>query len=865
MHEFRGSREESQARGSGAGGALIPAAYLLSGFCALIYENVWIHDFSLVFGSTVHALAVVVAVFLGGLAMGSRLFARLSIRTLRPVRLYGWLEIGIGLYALVVPALVSASDALYARLPAVTSVLGAASLPALTLARIGVAAAVLLLPTVLMGGTLPILVRHMVTHLDRSARGPGLLYGVNAVGAALGSFAAGYLLLEHLGVAGTNGVAAGLNIGIGIVALLLSARTPPVPAAAQQVRSNRSTQTASSTVALATICFALSGFVSMAYQVIFLRHLTFFLQDTIHLYSGIITVFVSGIGIGSLAGARLPWLERSPVAAFGWLQAGIGVTTIGALFAPVLVVQPLVGLRDMGGFPVLLVMAALLGMPTLMMGAIFPAVARIVIREAALAGESVGRAYAWNTAGSIAGTLTAGFILFPWLGLQTALVLLFALNMMVAATLLRTHAGNWRRAAVLPLALLVSFPLGTALLPGIRLPRALLERLMGPGGRIVDVREGITGTTWVVRSGEDDVSLLENGVVIGRRGRGSWVVAGFVPLLIAEDIPRRVLALAFGAGLSTLPARLFDEVEQLDLVDISRDNMEAALAHIPENRDLSADPRVRLLVDDAYSYLKRTPERYQHIFVEPTPPMFSFRNASLYSREFYALARDHLPEEGTFAQVLPLRQLSPHEIWSIMRTFAAVFPHRLLWWNHLDAVMVGCASPFHLDADRIARRINRPAVQAALKHYSPVGQYEFHGQFLAGLLLDSADFAAMAARGNIYTDDRLGLKFSTGMETGFAGIDTLHTSLTPWPQLQRTFPGLVQPDLPGPELATRREELMVLCYRSDPQRFTAAYLRYVELYSRRKKEDLDILIRYLDERGLQAEAARIREQKRQIR
>ncbi|MCZ6833909.1 MAG: fused MFS/spermidine synthase, partial [Acidobacteria bacterium] len=592
--------DKFEARGSGALGALIPAAYLLSGFCALIYETVWIHQFSLVFGSTVHALAVVVAVFLGGLALGSRLFARVSVRIARPVRLYGWLEIGIGAYALVVPALVNASDSLYARLPAVTGADGVASLPALTLARIGVATAVLLLPTVLMGGTLPILVRHMVTHLDQSARGPGLLYGVNAVGAALGSFTAGYLLLEHLGVARTNGLAAGLNIGIGIVALLISARTPPVTAAARKDRASGRTGATPRTLTLVIICFTLSGFVSMAYQVIWLRHLTFFLQDTIHLYSGIITIFVLGIGVGSLAGARLPWLERRPVAAFGWLQAGIGVTTLGALYAPVLVVQPMGGLWEMGGAPVLLVVAALLGLPTLMMGAIFPAVARTVTREVAWAGESVGRAYAWNTAGSIAGTLTAGFILFPWLGLQTTLVLLFGLNMVAAAALLRSDAGAWRRAAALPLALLVIFPLATALLPGIRLPRALLERLIGSGGNIVAVREGITGTTWVVHSGEDDVSLLENGVVIGRRGRGTWVIAGFVPLLIAEEVPRRVLALAFGAGLSTLPARLFDEVEQLDLVDISRDNVEAALAHIPENRDLPLDPRVRLLVDDAY-------------------------------------------------------------------------------------------------------------------------------------------------------------------------------------------------------------------------------------------------------------------------
>ncbi len=847
---------------------LLAGAYLLSGLCSLAYQAVWIHRFSRLFGSTVLAASAVVAVFFGGLALGSRLLGHVSPRLGRPVRAYGLLEIGIALWAAAFPLLASGAEAIYSALWS----RAAGSPAALTLLRVLLAAAVLLPPTVLRGGTLPVLLRPFVPRLDAAGRGAGHLYGVNALGAAAGSLLAGLVLIRHLGALGANLAVAALNLVIGLAALAVARRLEGGAAAKAAERTPASPDAITSArgapggtpagpgdramipgASLVLACFTVSGFVSMAFEIIWLRHLTFFFQDTIELYTGIIAIFILGLAGGSLLAARAASRTSRPAALLGALLAGIALTALVSLHAPVPHRAALFAWGGRGPLHLLAALAGLLLVPTLLMGATFPVVSRLVTPSARQVGDHVGRAYALNTAGGIAGLLAAGFLLFDYLGMQHTLYLLAGCSAAAAVALL---APRQRVAGALVMALALAYPLLVETGTLGRLPHRLLVQTE-PGSELLAVREGATGTTWATRSAAGGIRVMQNNVVIARQEGGFAVLQGFVPMLIAPEIPRRVLGLAFGAGLSSYAPRLFPEVREMEFVDISPENVEVALRLLPENRGLAGDPRARIVIDDATSLVRRAPGAYDLVYAEPTPPMFSFRNAVLYTREFYAGVRDRLAPGGLFAQVLPAAQLSPDETAGVMSTFASVFPHCLLWWNHTDMIMIGAHGPFAIDLRQVQARLARPAVRQALEQHAAAASIRQLDHFLAGLLLWDDAFRAVAAGGDIYTEDRLGLQYASGRHLGPANLDRIQQNLTPWDALIPHLAGRAGAGLDPGELTARRQRYVTLSYTPYPARYGEVALDYIQEHSTSPRQDLTDLHAYLTRHGLHAQAARV--------
>jgi len=871
---------------------LLSAAYFLSGLCALIYETVWIYRFSRIFGSTAFAMSFVVAVFFAGLAAGSHILGKKVSRSPNPLRLYAFLELAIGGYALVLPLLILAAERIYAG--SYASIAG--SFAGLTAARAVLAFAVLFPPTLLMGGTLPVLVTCFVDRMPKLGSRAGLVYGMNALGAALGSFLSGYALLELLGVAWTNAAAATLNLAIGCLAWALSRRIvpqaapPPNPLPQRGGGRGRAEPTTggpspepppavgrgqgeghgtdSATVPLVLACFAVSGFVSMSYEVFWLRYLTLYLHETIYLYTGIIAVFVLGIGLGSLIGGYLVAWVRRQIALLGLLQALIGLLSILAVYLPLHYFQPIynAGLESAG--KVLLILLALLTLPAALMGATFPVVTKIIVANLGEVGSQVGRAYALNTLGGILGLLCSGFVLHHYFGLQVSLYILFGLDLLLAAALLTAEAALSTRYSVLgALRYIGALPLvaGLAALVlivqynNLRLPQAVIRKPLKPYEKVLEVREGVVGITWAT-TGKDpqEVHLWENGCRIGRGGRSTFLAEGYIPMLLAPRIPRDVLGLAFGAGLSYRGARLFPEVRRLDFVDISLENIAVALRHFPENAGLSEDPRARFIVDDAYSFVKYNPGAYDLILMEPTPPRFSYQTASLYTREFYEFARQRLANGGCFCQVLPLKDLSAEETACVMHTFSAVFEHCLLWRNGWDCLMLGQVQAFHLDVQVIAERLNRPVIQESLRECAPtIDKFYLLDNFLSGLLLADEDFRQAASGGTTYTDDRPGLRFATGRNVTTGNIRAIHAHLSPWPQLRQLFgedPGFKEKE---PLLTMKREYFMALLYKHKPREFYDVFLRYVKQYSQNKDFDLNVLRIYLLTRDMNNEAGEL--------
>ena len=321
--------------------------FFLSGFAGLVYEVAWIRRASLVFGSTTWALSTVLAVFFGGLALGSWLFGRWGQRMERPIRMYGRLEIGLALLALLSLKAFELIDGLYGaayRGAAQVSV-DAVGLPwltaggQLTLVQVGLVAMVLLLPTFLMGGTLPLFCRQFVREDGRFIRNLGFLYGVNTLGAVLGTLAAGFLLIPKIGVSGAVSVAAGVNILIGVIAYSL--RFDPLKPAVKPESAKGAQPTLITTAAARFVVptlFFTTGLVVVGAEIFWSRFLSLVIRDSVTTYTITLAVVLTGIVLGSLLvgllekGGRRKRLSLPLL--FGVFQLAAALAVIGLMFLP---------------------------------------------------------------------------------------------------------------------------------------------------------------------------------------------------------------------------------------------------------------------------------------------------------------------------------------------------------------------------------------------------------------------------------------------------------------------------------------------------------------------------------------------------
>jgi len=331
---------------------------------------------------------------------------------------------------------------------------------------------------------------------------------------------------------------------------------------------------------------------------------------------------------------------------------------------------------------------------------------------------------------------------------------------------------------------------------------------------ILEIKEGITGTSWATKSKTDDiVKLTENRVIFSKTNSASFVIQGFIPQLLVAQIPDKVLGLCFGGGLSYYSGRQFPEIKQFDFVDISKKNMDLALDYFPQNRGLKDDQRANFIVDDVYSFLKYTIKKYNLIIMDPNPPVLSYRCASLYTKEFYELAQKRLNNKGFFTQVLPLKHMSDMETVNVMKTFSSVFENCLMWWNGFEPVMIGSNQVFKFDTQEINRRIKRPQINKLLKKYSKEADYTRLSHFLSGLLLITEDFKKIAATGTIYTNDLNRLELSSFNNINVNNIIRIHENLTHWSEAEKIFYGISNLEKYAPQLSARREYLMKVLYK----------------------------------------------------
>ena len=768
---------------------VIGLCVLLSGAAGLVYEIVWMRLLGLLFGHTVLAVSTVLVAFMAGLAGGAWALGRWADRARRPLAVYALLELGIALTAAAVPAVLGGLEIAYVSW---THRLGLSGTP-LGLAQFLLAAVALLPATTLMGGTLPVVARAFGARPGEPGRTVGHLYALNTLGAVGGAAAAGFALLPSLGVRASVAVAVAANATAGIAALLterclgtdaLAVRRRPMPGieVAVPVAADPLPRGA---VRLALGAIAVSGAAAMVYEVAWTRALSLIVGSSIYAFSAMLTTFLAGLAAGSAAYAWLAGRRTAHVQlqVLGWLEAGVAVTALALTPAfqwlpdLVLALARWTGVSPGGAFLAQFGLSALVMLPPVtLLGAALPCAVAVCARGSASLGRDVGRVYAVNTLGTVVGAIAAGFILLPSLGAQASIAAAATANAGVGAALVAAPGGPGaprRRAAAVVLAGL--FTGGLWMVPhwdprvmaggvSVYLTRfafagdpAALFREVAVSRRLLFYREGANATIAVERSAQM-TSLRVNGKVDASNGADmpTQSLLGHLPLLL-HPRPERVLVIGFGSGVTAGAMAQHPGVREIEVAELEPAVIEAARFFEAENRGVLRDPRVRLLIGDARHELLASPGRYDVISSEPSNPWIA-GVASLFSREFYQLARRRLAADGIMVQWVQGYNLFPRDLRTIVRTFRAVFPHATLWRTlRGDYLLIGTPAPLTVDYARlVARLAAAPGARqdlARLKLDSPV-------DLLSLFLLGEGDLARFAEGAAEHTDDRPVLEFS---------------------------------------------------------------------------------------------------------
>ncbi len=748
---------------------LVLGFFFVSGACGLLYEVVWVRAAGTVIGNTTYAVGTVVAVYMAGLALGAWRGGRAADRRegAALIRLYGQLEAGVAVSALAVPPLIDLSEPLFR---VAWNAVGDVA-PLYAALRVLLVALLLIVPTTLMGATLPILSRFLATSIAAAPREAGRAYAVNTLGGVLGTLAAGFLLIPSLGLRLTTLGAAALNLAVAGAALLLARGKEGgvLPAVAPGTPPRR----------LALAAAAISGFASLIYEVAWTRSLVLSIGSTVYAFTLILAAFILGLALGSGAMALLERRLRNAEAAMGAVQVAIGGIAVLLLpflgDLPIRIAPLLERLRDRPG-DLLLAEAGVLGLmvlvPSLFMGAAFPLACRMAGGSDRAVGRSVGAVYTWNTVGCIAGSLAASFVLVPWVGLSATLRVAATLNLALGGALFIVAAPRLRPAAALPLGV----ALAAWLLPAWN-PKVLSSGLYihgaieGRGARAkgVDLRSHLDRDTQVLgqywdayglvtvhRQDDGTISMRVNGKPDASTGpidTANMLCVAHLPLL-HHPAPRKALLIGLGGGL-TLGAMERHPLERIDCVEISSAVVRGA-AHFKEKvGDVLGDRRVRLIMGDGRNVLLFGREPYDVVISQPSNLWVSGM-ANLFTRDFFREASRRLAPGGLFCQWLHAYRLSVEDFRDVVRTFYAVFPHGSLWevFPGSDYILVGARDPVALDAPSLASRV---ASTKALEGY--LGPDPVAG-LLGHLVTDAAGARSAAGPGRLITDDRCSIEYT---------------------------------------------------------------------------------------------------------
>jgi spermidine synthase len=749
----------------------LPVLLLLfvgSGCAALIYEVVWLQLLSLVIGSSAISLGVLLGTFMGGMCLGSYLLPRYIDARHHPLKVYAYLELGIGLSGLV----------LLFGMPLIANVYIAIAGGGVAIRAI-VAALCLLPPTLMMGATLPAVARYVNT-TPQGVSWLGFFYGGNIAGAVVGSLVAGFYLLRVHDQMIATFAAVALNGLVAAIGLFVAARTSYQPADidARPFRGATGSR-------MVYVVIAMSGFTALSAQVLWTRLLSLLFGATVYTFSLILAVFLFGLGIGSSVGSALARGGVSPRVLLGWCQMLLAFALAWAAYMlsnslPFWPINPALATEPVFNFQLDIVRCMWVVLPgAILWGASFPLALAAVAEGGQDPGRLVGGVYAANTVGAIVGSVATALLFVTWIGTQEAQMMLIVVSaigaLMMLAPVVAGETGQSRLQWV-----------GTVVLVSATFAAGLAARGVPPVSDLL-VAYGRYAVTWIGLSdiiyvGEGlnafvAVTQMPNGVRnyhnAGKVQASSEPqdmrlqrMLGHMTHLIPAN-PTNALVIGCGAGVTAGAVAIGPTVQHVTIAEIEPLVPQVISTYFAEhNYDVVNNPKVEIHLDDARHYLLTTDKMFDAITSDPLDPWVKGA-ANLYTREFFELVKRHLNPGGVVTLFVQLYESNTEAVKSEIGTFLEAFPNGVVWGNTnqgqgYDLVLMGQVEKTVIDVDAIEAKLQSPEYAQVAQSFREIGIYSAVDLF-ANYAGTATDLAPWLRDAQINRDRNLRLQYLAGM------------------------------------------------------------------------------------------------------
>jgi spermidine synthase len=767
----------------------LPALLLLfvgSGCAALIYEVVWFQLLQLSIGSSAVSLGVLLGIYMGGMCLGSLLLPKYLNPRYHPLKVYAYLELGIGLLGVIVLFAVPIVGRIY------TSIAGTGQVNLIL--RAIVAGICLLPPTLLMGATLPAIARWVET-TPKGVSWLGYFYGGNLAGAVVGSLLAGFYLLRVFDMPTATAAAVALNVVVALLALVIASRTPHTVITAAEDATPQPTATLEVS-RLVYLAIALSGLTALGSEVVWTRLLSLLFGATTYTFSLILAVFLVGLGIGSSLGSAMARNLTRPRIALGWCQLGLCACLAWAAYAtgvslPYWPINPSISTSLAFNFQLDLMRAIWVMLPgAILWGASFPLALAGVAAPGQDSGRLVGGVYAANTVGAIIGAVVVSLGLVGTVGSQKTQQVLIGVAAMSALLMLMPATGETRK----PLTSTPVVVIGIALIAGL-LARSVppIPWLLVAYGRysatwvgqneMVYVGEGVTASVAVTRTPTGVLNYHNAGKVQASsepQDMRLQRMLGHITTLVPKN-PTKVLVIGCGAGVTAGAVSIDPMVKDQTIAEIEPLVPRVVSTHFAEhNFNVVANPKVKVHLDDARHYLLTTGEKFDAITSDPLDPWVKGA-ATLYTREFFDVVKSHLNPGGVVTLFVQLYESSEAAVKSEIGTFLEAFPNGAVFANTVngqgyDLVLFGQLEGSKINVDAVQARLSDPANAAVAKSLSEVGinsAVELFGTY-AGRRSDMKNWLSDV---QINTDSNLKLQYLAGLGLNLYQSDAIYKAM----------------------------------------------------------------------------------------
>ena len=720
--------------------------FFISGGIALLYEVVLSRLLVLVMGNTVLATSTILAAFMAGLGLGAYVWGRVvEKRPNTALRIFGLLEIGVGLIAFAFPILYQLAGGMELAL------FGHSDGP--YEARLGLrflfSLMWLLPPTFLMGGSLPAMGRHVIRFGRDFGRHTAWLYGINTLGAVLGAFLTGFFLVRLWGHTTTLFVAASGNVIVGAIAVwihhryLKNKKSRPEPTKASKKKPPLEDEPSAWAARTAVIALGLSGFCALAYEVIWTRLLVLVVDNSVYSFAVILMAILAGIALGSLILAPLLRKIMTAFIAFAIVEILLGVSAFGFPFFIHLTPTPAQTVYVwflLGKMPLVVLV------PAIFMGAAFPLAAEAYQARNKQVGRSLGAVYAANTLGAVLGAVAAGFWLVPMLGFRLSSLGLPVINLLAGFILIAV--------SLRPLKIIVTGVVVAALAVAgwFAMPQDYFSQKyaeLEPLGQLTYYDEGRSATVTIFQMPTLIRMLYLNGIPEvddGKLSLATFRLMGTLPMLL-HPAPKDALMVTFGAGITAGSASL--RAETVDCVDLVEQYHQIATYFAAVNHDITNSPKFSMFIDDARHYLQTTDRQYDVIISDATHPR-SYDSWVLFTTDFYDRVKARLKPGGIFCQWAPYHGLDPNQYQTILRTFQRSFPHTSVWSvGEAYSLLMATEEPLSIDFMEFGKQLYQPEINHDLAPLGLDNIVEVLGHFVMG----EDRLREFVGNGPIITDD----------------------------------------------------------------------------------------------------------------